>query len=232
MKFNWLLLPLLFLLAACSTNQETDMDVQGENGIAKEQLMTLFEPGTYSGERMILALSDEASAEIEQIALTMQLSLVGHQDWYKEELDKLADGQPLPYDERLGVSEDEYNLLLAADDDLVPTKIGDTDVTVTQAKKQLKINCGTQTIIKDIAIANKGEKLITEIGELTYIDAVMASDDQGIGRWNGHHYRLGAADDTKTLHISLGELEESGKKIIQVEVLNEGNDKLEEFIIF
>lgn len=64
------------------------------------------------------------------------------------------------------------------------------------------------------------------------MDAVTASDDQVIGRWNGHHYRLGAADDTKTLHISIGELEESGKELVQIEVLSEGHDKLEEFIVF
>lgn len=232
MKYNWLLLSLLLLLAACSTNQETEAGIQGDSSFTKEQLMTIFEPGTYSGERMTFALPDDVRAEIEQIALTMQLALVEHQEWYKEELAKLPEGQPLPYDERLGVSEEEYNLLVGTDDDLVPTKVGDTNVTITQAKKQVKINCGTEAIIKEIAIANKGEKLITDIGELAYIDTVTASDGQLIGRWNGHHYRLGAADDTKTLHISLGKFEETGQKLIHVEVLSEGHEELEEMIIF
>lgn len=232
MKYSWLLLTLLVLLAACSTNQETEAGIEGDNGFTKEQVMTIFSPGTYSGERLTFALPDDVRLEMEQIALTMQLALVEHQEWYKEELAKLADGQPLPYDERLGVSEEEYNLLVGADDDLVPTKVGDTNVTITQAKKQVKINCGTQAIMKEFAIANNGEKLITDIGELTYVDAVTASDDQLMGRWNGHHYRLGAADDTKTLHISLGELEETGQKLIHVEVLSARHEKLEEMIVF
>lgn len=231
MKKMWML-SLILLLVACSTTNETDANVQGENGVGKEQAMTVFEPGTYKAERLTLALPEDKRLQIEQIALTMQLALVEHQEWYNDELSKLEDGEPLPYDERLGVSEEEYKLLIVEDTDLVLTKVGETNVTVTQAKKQLKIHFEKQTMIQDMAITNNGESLVTEIGELTYVGKVAASEDQQIGRWNGHHYRLGEEDNTKTLHISLGKLEESGQQIVRVEVMSEGDEKLEEFIVF
>lgn len=231
-KVGIILFLMLFVLVACSESNETDADTKGESGQAIEEAFTLFEAGTYRAERQIFMLPEDKRDEIEQIALTMQLALVQHQAWYEEELSKLKDGEPLPYDARLGVSQEEYSTLIAEDNDLVLTKIGETDVTITQAKKQLKIDFAGQTILKNIAIANKGKTIMTDIGDLTYVEAVQAAADQSIGRWNGHLYRLGAEGDAQTLQISIGAFEEDSKKFIHVEAFSEGRDKLEEYIVF
>ncbi|MER2189323.1 MAG: hypothetical protein ABS951_00080 [Solibacillus sp.] len=49
MKKSWLLPLLLLVLVACSATNETDANTQGESGIMKAQVMTLFGPGTYKG---------------------------------------------------------------------------------------------------------------------------------------------------------------------------------------
>ncbi len=48
----------------------------------------------------------------------------------------------------------------------------------------------------------------------------------------GIFYRLGGADKKQILQISIGQLEDSKKKIIYTELFEEGQDKKEEIIIF
>ncbi|MGE7942883.1 hypothetical protein ACQKNB_12425 [Lysinibacillus xylanilyticus] len=87
--------------------------------------------------------------------------------------------------------------------------------------------------MKKLTISADGSTLQSDLGDLAYVEEIKASDAQKItGRWNGHLYRMGGDNTKQVLQISIGQLEDSEKKIIYTELFEEGQDKKDEIIVF
>ncbi|MFB7158883.1 hypothetical protein [Lysinibacillus sp. NPDC056232] len=201
--------------------------------MSKENLAQSFKEGTFKADVMAIGLPKDLNEKVEKITAAMQASLAKNKEWYLETIAGLAKGEQLPYDEKLGITEDEYKFFLELDQHMKLGKIGESDITITKTNEQLTIQNPTATIVKNFKISADGKTLHSELGDLTYEDKIEASDEQKItGRWNGLTYRMGGEDTMQVLQISIGQLEESKKKIIYTKSFGESQEMQEEILIF
>jgi len=230
------------VLAGCGSDEaekgEKKEEVAGQESAAKEDnskanLAKSFKEGTFKADVMAIGLPADINEKAEKITAAMQASLAKNEAWYLETVAGLAEGEKLPYDEKLGITEDEYKFFLELDQHLQLGKIGDSDITITKADEQSTIENPTATIVKKLTISADGGTVKSDLGDLAYVEEIKASDAQKItGRWNGHLYRMGGDDTKQVLQVSIGQLEDSKKKIIYTELFEEGKDKKDEIIIF
>lgn len=249
MKLKWMsMLLLLFVLAGCgdgSTSKGVSKDqpekaTNGSEEIAekKEENSKLaffkdnFEEGVYQTDQMTTGLPAEFSGKVENISAAMQASLIEHDAWYMETLEKLKQGEALPYDERLGISEEDYEFLLQIDTLMVLVKVGNYEFEVRWKEQELIINNPDSKIINTLKISEDGEKIHTDLGEFTYKEEIIASDDQkATGRWSGYFYEL-EGDDAQLFQISIGKLEENGRLIMYTKLMKQNEEGKEEILLF
>ncbi|MGM9945511.1 MAG: hypothetical protein ACI33M_11240 [Lysinibacillus sp.] len=236
-----------FVLAACNAGEaeqgkkkeeiiepETSVNANSETlDNSKIDLSQMFSEGTYRADVMAIGLSADLNKDAEEITNKMQASLVKNEAWYLETLATLAEGEIFPYDEKLGVTEEEYKFLLELDQHLQLGKVGESEITITQVDEQVIIQNPSSTIIKELTISADESVLQSDFGELIYVEEIIASDAQKItGKWNGHFYQMGGENTEQVLQISMGQLEDNQKKIIYIKLFEEGQEKGEEIFIF
>ncbi|MBE1555940.1 hypothetical protein [Sporosarcina limicola] len=249
MNSKWVyMISALFLLVGCGTDANVNEGKKADSadngnssesaeGVAKKagsksSFFSTFSEGTYQADIMTIGLPADMSDKMNQISETIEESLAENQEWYLEALEGLEDGEVLPYDEKLGVTKEEYTLILQANNYFELGKIGNCEIEIQKEDKTLIINNPDSTILKKLTISGDGNTITTDSGELMYKEEILASDAQAVtGRWNGYFYRLGG-ENTKVLQISIGELEDSSKKIMFIEIFEEGKEKEEEILIF
>lgn len=245
MKKRWISVMFSALvLAGCGADEaakgEKEENIAGQESAATEKvdnsksnLANSFEEGTFKADVMAIGLPADLNEKMTKISDTMQASITKNQAWFSEKLGGLAEGEVLPYDEKLGITEEEYKFLLEADQHFILGKIGDSDITITKADGQSTIQNPTATIITELKISADGSTLQSNLGDLTYVEEIVASDAQKMtGRWNGHFYRMGGENTKQVLQISIGQLEDSKKKMIYIELYEEGQEKKDEILIF
>ena len=248
MKIKWMsVIFATFVLVACNAGEveegkkkeeivvtETSANVNSETlDNSKGNLSQIFSEGTYQADVMAIGLSADLNKEVEEITNKMQASLRENEAWYLETLATLAEGEAFPYDEKLGVTEEEYKLILELDQYLQLGKVGESEITITQIDEQVIIQNPASTIVKEITISADTSVLQSDLGELIYVEEIIASDAQKItGKWNGHYYRMGGENTEQVLQISIGQLEDNQKKIIYIEFFEEGQEERDEIFIF
>lgn len=245
MKSKWISVMFAALvLAGCGSDEaekgEKKEQVAGQESAAKEKvdsskanLAKIFAEGSYKADVMAIGLPADLNEKMEKITETMQASLAQNEEWFSEVLAGLAEGEILPYDEKLGITEDEYKFLLEANEHFQLGKVGESDITITRADEQSTIQNSTASIVKELTISADGNTLTSNLGDLTYVEEIIASDEQIVtGRWNGHIYRMGGENTKQVLQISIGQLEDSKKKVIYTKLFEEGQEKKEEILMF
>lgn len=249
MKLKWMsMLLLLFVLAGCgdgSTSEGVPKDqsekaMNDSEEIAKKEeenskltfFKDNFEEGAYQADQMTTGLPAELSGKAEKISVAMQASLIEHNAWYMETLEKLKQGQVLPYDERLGITEEDYEFLLQIDTLMVLVKVGNYEIEVRWKGQELIIDNPDSKIINTLKISEDGEKIYTNLGEFTYKEKIIASDNQKVtGGWSGYFYEL-KGDDAQLLQISIGKLEENEKVIMYTKLMKQNEEGREEILLF
>ncbi|WP_433595198.1 hypothetical protein [Lysinibacillus xylanilyticus] len=201
--------------------------------MSKENLAKSFKEGTFKADVMAIGLSKDINEKVEKITAAMQASLEKNKEWHLETLAGLAEGEKFPYDEKLGITEDEYNFFTELDQHMKLGKIGESDITIVKKDDQLTIENPTATIVKKLTISEDGSTLQSDLGDLAYVEEIKASDEQKItGKWNGHIYRMYGDDTIQLLKVSIGQLEDSKKNIIYTVLYEEGKEQKDEIIIF
>lgn len=178
---------------------------------------------------MAAGLPADMNLKLNAISKVMQASLQENADWYMETLAGLKEGEPLPYDEKLGITQEQYDLLLSANDHMTLGKVGESDVIVTKADEGLTIEIPSSKLMKKLTINTEGTSIQSEAGELSYDGEITASDNQKVtGKWDGYAF----VDSSKMVEFSFGELEESGDTIIYIRSAQEGQETQTEILIF
>lgn len=245
MKSKWIPVILATLvLAGCGTdsaeqgNKEVDGEVQESSAspkidISKSNLSKVFAEGTYPADIMTLGLTAELNEKIGKVTEKMQMAIAENEVWYSETLASLEEGEAFPYDEKLGLTEEEYEFLLQADQHLQFGKIGESEITITRADEQPTILNPSSAIVKELTISEDGNTIQSDVGELAYVEEIVASDQQTItGRWNGHFYRIGDENSQQVVQISIGKFEDRDEKIMYIELFEQGQEQQFEFFVF
>ncbi len=159
--------------------------VAGQESAAKEKvdnskanLAKIFAEGSYKADVMAIGLPADLNEKMEKITETMQASLAQNEEWFSEVLAGLAEGEILPYHEKLGITEEEYKFLLEVEQYFKLGKVGESDITITTADEQTTVQNPTASIVKELTISADGNTLTSDLGDLTYVEEIVASDTQ------------------------------------------------------
>ncbi|WP_413367335.1 hypothetical protein [Lysinibacillus sp. 3P01SB] len=229
------------LLTACSgeeagKDKETEKEepieevsAENETAVDEDNPTHIFKEGTFEADVMAAGLPADMNLKLNAISKVMQASLQENADWYMETLAGLKEGEPLPYDEKLGITQEQYDLLLSANDHMTLGKVGESDVIVTKADEGLTIEIPSSKLMKKLTINTEGTSIQSDAGELSYDGEITASDNQKVtGKWDGYAF----VDSSKMVEFSFGELEESGDTIIYMRSAQEGQETQTEILIF
>ena len=251
MKNKWM--AVLFagmLLAACSGEEadkepgteEPTEEVSAEStesteseteAVDEDSPAAIFKEGTYQADVMGLRMQPDMELKYTAIMTKMEQSVQANPDWHKEAISNLELGEVLPYDERLGITQEEYDFLLISDEYMELSKVGEEEVTITEGEDGLTIEIPSSVAMKKVTFSADGSVAQSDAGELVYGGEIVASESQKVtGRWNGHFYRKEGLNAGEFVELSFGRLEESGKTIIYTTMIKDGQESKGDILIY
>ncbi|MFC5528703.1 hypothetical protein [Cohnella yongneupensis] len=240
----------LFLLSSCGStdsdrNKESEIAekaelntaeastaVESEDEAIKSFVEGILTDGSYSAEVMVVGLPGAISKKMERVTRQMQESLAEHKEWYLNTIASLEEGEPMPYDERLGITEEEYTFVQQSDQYMKLIKQKDFKIRIRKDGEKISYRNDESPVLKEFTLDTRRNTISTELGEFTYDDEIVASDDQKVtGRWNGHAWRLEKGYE-KAFQITIGKKEDSDQRILYIKLLEAGKERKEEFMLF
>ena len=167
--------------------------------------------GKYSADLLELA----APAEMREIGLRMHRALAADPTWLKSYLEEnhLKPGEALPYHEKFGITQEEYNRFLASVGKLTLQKVKDVTVRVSKAEDKVTITLeGIDLPMRVFEFSPDGEAMTCTLGSTTdHVDIDQENADAPTGKWHGTQWEVrkgdpesGNEDDFVVLQFSLG----------------------------
>ncbi len=248
MKNKWMAVLFAGILLAACNGEEADKEPEKEEpteevsaqsteseteAIDEDSPAAIFKEGTYQADVMAVRMRTDMQLKLTAISAQMQHSIQENADWYMETIAGLGEGELLPYDERLGITQEQYEFYLSSDDYMELGKVGESEVTITKTEEGLTIDIPSSGLMKKLTISADGSVAQSDAGELAYDGEIVASENQKItGKWNGHAYLKEELNPSKIAEFSFGELEESGQTIIYLKMMEEGQESKTEIFVF
>ena len=222
---------LLLFVVACG---------QGQNGNKSDKkdksLLTLLKEGDHKADVMDKVTMPPRTQEL---MAKFQAAIKKNPDWFLEVQKKVKEtGQPLPYDERIGMTEEEYADfldLMQNNNGMEMTKSSTETVSIKHSEGKIVFKgTGTLDILNDVSIDLSGQ--LANIGQfkLEQIDSVNVTDDKNAlkSKWTGVAWRFETSnkntEDLKTTEdyqdlnmkiykVTLGQLERTKKLYMQIQ---------------
>lgn len=209
----------------------TDMPADAEDKIASF-LNELFAEGNAPAEVMEIGLPKILNEKAQLITQRMQESIAANVEWYEDAIRSVGEGEPLPYDEKLGITEEEYDFFKRLNEYMKLIKLKDITLQIRNNGATIDYANDESQVLKKFSIDIAKNTIGTELGEFKYDNEIVASDSQKVtGRWNGHTWRF-VKGMSQSFQISIGRMEDGSKNIIYIKLLEVGQERKEEIILF
>jgi hypothetical protein len=217
------IISIFYCLSSCSFSQ-TSKDVNKLSGNPVSDLQMLLKKGVHTANIM-----DSVVQTPEQLRIIMkfQKSVQANYTWYIDFLKKIPEGQPLPYDERLGITKEEYNVILTMNDHTIIVSSAKENLTITSEGNFIHFKgTGRLVVFDSIKINIKNNYIQFLKYQIPFIDTVRINNDKnGLkSKWFGYSYKLEepkklTPDDLKDLKnlqykqfkLTVAQLESTGK---------------------
>jgi hypothetical protein len=141
-------------------------------------------------------------------------------DWWSAAVRKAGPGNPVPYEPKMGISKQEYDLIVHAPDLITLKKIRSQPVSVQTVGDRVTISgLEGMTELNGIEFNLTTRTVKTNVGEAQFQSAVEASPKQRkmTGPWSGYAWSLVTdvqSPNAVNLDVDLGELTQSRRGMI------------------
>lgn len=132
----------------------------------------------------------------QELIAKFQNAMQKNPDWFLEAKQMVEEtGQPIPYDERIGMTESEYNEFLAImqnKNDLIMMKSGTESITINHSENQITfINDGRLEILNRLVIDLTDSSVTLGSHKLIPLKRIEVPDDNnGLkSSWSGYEWR-------------------------------------------
>jgi hypothetical protein len=133
--------------------------------------------------------------EIEKYVAIVEEAARGNPEWFREHAAKAAPGVPLPYDPKLGLSEEQYAEYLAL---WAKREFKPVDPVILQLKEgsdgRWAINAavpgGGSSPISTLKYHPDKDVFVSPNGELKRLEDVKSDKESILGEWSGHEWRF------------------------------------------
>ena len=181
---------------------------------ASAQLLDAYLPksGVIAGQAMELG----ATPEVVRISAKLQAAIQKNQAWFTSYAAKVKEGDPLPYDRRLGVTRAEYDRMMNAKMVLTPKAAVSIKVK-TDAQGNLEFASeGIAAALNGVRVPAGQKYAETPYGRLaTFSEVFQDDDDSPAGRWRGVQWKK---DDAPVAKLAIGRREKTGDGILYYDV--------------
>lgn len=191
-------------------------DAVAQRAFPLDSVRALLPAGTLRMDAMDLA----PSPRMAELAARLQAAIQRNPEWFQEQVRRARPGEPLPYDERLGLTRaeyDEYQRLAAG---MGLRKVAEAPLTVRAEGSRLVFDGGAGLAdLTGVAIDLQADRLLTPLGDAGGSREVH-NDGEGaaMGAWDGRTWSLEEVSpdgrDGKVVSLSVGRLRESGRGVL------------------
>ncbi len=162
-----------------------------------------------------------ASPRAAELTAKLQASASANREWWASHVKKAEPGKPLPWDERLGLTLEEYDELQRVFRETRLTKMGEAELEFVKSDDgRIALHGGASLPELDgIVIDTKNDFVDTPFGRAAARSLITANDEQrATGPWNGIQWRsesINATSGTGTIvKLALGRLTRDGRAIL------------------
>jgi hypothetical protein len=175
-------------------------------------------------------LQPEIPAAMQPILIRMNNAIVANKEWFQDYRNKYAaTGEPLPYNERFGITREEYRKVQNLE--LQPPQLVVVDsqiVTVQKDHSLIQFKSAGNTHLLDYLVIDIQHQLVMYAGDtIPFKGAVSTSPSNPYGQWHGYTWRLERTDVAATLEsnkptarvieVDLGLPPQPGKTYLRIE---------------
>ncbi len=164
----------------------------------------------------------ESLPEVRELTARLQAAVQTDPEWWQEHVQKAEPGQPLPYDERMGMSEDEYELFLELAPQMTMIEIGTSQLQFEAVEGGMRIvSASDAPDLVGIVIRWVDDYVETPFGTATERSEIhQTNTDAPTGEWHGFQWRFEEGETLEEVTIAsfaIGRLAESGRTLIYYE---------------
>ncbi|MCA9005273.1 MAG: hypothetical protein KDA70_08355 [Planctomycetaceae bacterium] len=180
----------------------------------------LLVPGTITVDVMGLAVPKRA----EEIGQKFKQALAKDPDWFLEHSKNKKPGEPLPHDERMGISKEEYEEFLKLSQKTTMRKLNEAPLIITQKEADVfELDGGSElSDLTGIVMDLKQDQVQSPFGTLAERSIINAPESTALGAWNGVQWKgnLTDADGVtgSVAKLAIGKIKKSGRCVIYYDV--------------
>jgi hypothetical protein len=146
--------------------------------------------GDHAAEMYVLGMPKEAEA----VAAKMQKALAADPQWIQTYLKEKnpKPGEILPYNEKFGITKEEYDLFIRATKSMTLNKVADVVVNVAKSKDKVTILINVPTLpVRQFEFTPAGEEMSCSLGSAKqHTEINQTNADAPTGKWNGFQWTL------------------------------------------
>jgi hypothetical protein len=160
---------------------------------------------------------------LQELAMRIQAALAKDPEWTKSHIAKAKRGEPLPYDEKLGLTKAEYEEFLALTKKGGMTKVTSAKVRVQREGDRVVLLLGKRFPgLERIELDFTKDVVSTPAGMLPDRQVIVASSNQAAtGPWDGVQWRSKGFEEDLTrpsVSLALGKLKATSRGILYFRV--------------
>ena len=171
--------------AACASNKQTA--VEDSAAMAIQFVDRLLPAGDYQVD--VLGIST-INATLQEVMKKMKFAIANNTGWYQEVLRGLKPGEPIPYHENLGVTNEEYNALMKSFESVKLGKMFSVPLKVSRVEGLLKFEGGEDLhFLNQVTIDFDSRYVLIQGDSLLYRNTIrMDADNTTLeaGAWKGY----------------------------------------------
>jgi hypothetical protein len=154
---------------------------------------------------------------LEELAGRVQQAVASDPTWFAEQLKKAERGQPLPYDEKLGVTAAEYDEMLALAKTGTMTPVAIARLNLSRTDGRVVFNFGDDFPgMEKVDLDLNSDTVSSPAGVASVRQRIMAREVWP-GPWNGVQWSTHSVDDIRAaggFKFAIGRMVESGRGIL------------------
>jgi hypothetical protein len=149
----------------------------------------------------------------------IQMALTTNKEWFLSYIKQNAkSGEPLPYDERMGMTKDEYAEFLSLGDKREMRKFGSAELTIRTNADTFQFNCRRDLPLDGVKINLRDMSITTPFAVITNPAPDTSEGGGVIGPFSGYQWKFEKDDQTfnnvTTASFLIGQAKKSGRNFI------------------
>jgi hypothetical protein len=189
---------------------------------------------TVTGTIMTISMSKEETENAQKLVAKFQKAVEEDPEWFLDYAKKAPQGEPMPYNPKMGLTEDEYKQILSMSEKMKLVEGKKIKVTFNkQDDNSIKISTDPDSPINNLVIGDKQAGVKTPYGQLqTFTEIHQTQAKSPTGPWDGVEWKMEKTDNedfAKSIRFAMGRLANKATNIIFYDVLDVDGQHRDQF---